>query len=270
MSPPVRLLAPLLLAAAVVLASGCKGKGVLGGSSKAPPEGPPTFEALLAIDSGEPLANEIIDQLERRVEKLEFNAEVGTAGPGETSKVKVYLYAASEPEARKQLEALSNSGRLEFRKVHPRNDQVVESVMAGDSIEPDYTPFEHKWTDDEGTARVDHLLLTKKSSLIGADINKAFPDTTRAGLIQVQLTSKGGKKMQRLTAPMTKGVDRLAIVLNGEVMSAPVVQDTLSTRFVITGIDGDEERERLCSSLMLPLMAELTVESLTAVPAPTP
>ena len=41
-----------------------------------------------------------------------------------------------------------------------------------------------------------------------------------------------------LTSKMRAGVDRLAIVLDGKVLSAPVVQSSLGANFEISGHEG--------------------------------
>ena len=67
--------------------------------------------------------------------------------------------------------------------------------------------------------------------------------------------------MIALTKDMRAGTDRIAIVLDGEVMSAPVVQSApLGRQFVITGMSGYEESRNLANALLNPLKNELQVE----------
>ena len=101
----------------------------------------------------------------------------------------------------------------------------------------------------------------------GKYVKKAWPDPARAGVIQVQLSNEGGKRMIRLTKNMRKTVDRLAIVLDGEVKSAPVVNDILSSSFIIQGINGPNEREDLCAALLNPLENAVDIEEERTVSA---
>lgn len=112
------------------------------------------------------------------------------------------------------------------------------------------------------------LLLEKKPSVTGAHIASAWPDTTREGVLNVTLTPDGGTRMERLTKPMEKGLDRIAIVLNDEVISALVVQAPLKAEFIIQGLRDHDELTGLANALNIPLAAELKLESLTALPAP--
>lgn len=112
------------------------------------------------------------------------------------------------------------------------------------------------------------LLLEKKPSVTGAHIASAWPDTTREGVLNVTLTPDGGTRMERLSKPMEKGLDRIAIVLNDEVISALVVQAPLKAEFIIQGLRDHDELTGLANALNIPLAAELKLESLTALPAP--
>ncbi|MFP6882524.1 MAG: hypothetical protein VCA34_16350 [Roseibacillus sp.] len=64
-----------------------------------------------------------------------------------------------------------------------------------------------------------------------------------------------------------KGLDRIAIVLNDEVISALVVQAPLKAELIIQGLRDHDELTGLANALNIPLAAELKLESLTALPA---
>ncbi|MFP6876765.1 MAG: hypothetical protein VCA37_08045 [Roseibacillus sp.] len=121
------------------------------------------------------------------------------------------------------------------------------------------------YQDTEGEARAE---LEKKPSVTGAHIASAWPDTAREGVLNVTLTPDGGTRMERLTKPMEKGLERIAIVLNDEVISALVVQGPLKAEFIIQGLRDHDELTGLANALNIPLAAELKLESLTALPAP--
>ena len=73
--------------------------------------------------------------------------------------------------------------------------------------------------------------------------------------------------MRNLTSSMQHGRDRLAIVLDGEVNSAPVVQATLSSIFVIEGVGDAEECKNLSATLMNPLENPLLIVKESTVTA---
>ena len=84
----------------------------------------------------------------------------------------------------------------------------------------------------------EEALFVKTQSVLGdADVNEAWPDPTNGGRIIVKLNEEGGKKLRETTARMQHGRDRLAIIVDGRLISAPVVQGTLDSSFVISGFE---------------------------------
>jgi len=73
--------------------------------------------------------------------------------------------------------------------------------------------------------------------------------------------------MIALTTKMRPGIDRIAIVLDGEVISAPVVQQTpLGKHFMISGLDEPGEPQALAIALMNPLENPLKVQEVRPIP----
>ena len=66
--------------------------------------------------------------------------------------------------------------------------------------------------------------------------------------------------MTALTSKMKLGVDRMAIVLNGEALNVATVQAVLGERFVIEGLSKPGEISNLVDSLNHPLETPLRVE----------
>ena len=82
----------------------------------------------------------------------------------------------------------------------------------------------------------------------------------REGQLDVELSEDGAKKMFTLTKNMQHGRDRLAIVLDGKVLSAPTVQSALSKNFQISGMGTAKEAKALAAALLNPLKNPLTLE----------
>lgn len=173
----------------------------------------------------------------------------------------------NEDDARARVARIIAQSPLALRPVHPRNERLAPGVAKCEKVVPGYRLYKHEGVDDLGNKFSHPLLLEKGAELSGLHIRRAVPDPGRAGVINVELTKKGGKFMHELTEPMKKGEDRLAIVLDGVVRSAPVVQGTLFRHFVITGMDDNQERKDLAAALMAPISAQLVLESLTVAPA---
>ncbi len=119
-----------------------------------------------------------------------------------------------------------------------------------------------KYVHDRGARRrgrknvQEMLALREKPVVSGAELDKAQVRRGDAGLeIMVDLTAAGGRKMRDFTDPRNKEFnirhnrDRLAILFDGVVNSAPSIQSTLGARFRITGRFTREEADRICRIL---------------------
>lgn len=83
----------------------------------------------------------------------------------------------------------------------------------------------------------EEVLFVKKEAVLGdADIEQAWPDPTHGNQIQVKLNEEGGRKLKEATAKMRHGQDRLAIIVDGRLVYAPVIQTTIGSSFVISGL----------------------------------
>lgn len=101
------------------------------------------------------------------------------------------------------------------------------------------------------TAAEEELLVTE------LEVDRASMDALR-GSIDVELTARGGETLTRLTRSMQLGKDRLAILLNGTIVCAPVVHAELGCSFFISGQDR-EVNERVVDGLSMPLPVQVRV-----------
>ena len=179
-------------------------------------------------------------------------------GPEETAKIKT---------------TLEKVAKLELREVSPRNNEVgpdkktlAERVEAGSEIIPGYRAYKMKGKDTEKTEFTQPILLSRRMALGGADIANATPSPQQADAVSITLNSEGTDKMIALTKDMRPGVDRIAIVLDGEVISAPVVnQVPLGKQFIVEGLHEPGEVQSLANSLMNPLENPLLIDEFNDV-----
>lgn len=160
---------------------------------------------------------------------------------------------------------LEEAAKLELREVHPQSDSLADQVAAGEHIEPGYKVFAYKFKVNEGTPeereRTTNILLNRRPAVQGNDIVRASPDVMGGGRVDITLDGVGEDKMIALTSPMTEGRDRIAIVLDGNCISAPVVQKVpLGKNFQITGLDAPGEAVTLAKNLMNPINNPLKVD----------
>ncbi|MDB4574987.1 protein translocase subunit SecF, partial [Akkermansiaceae bacterium] len=81
------------------------------------------------------------------------------------------------------------------------------------------------------------------------------------GVINVLLSKEGGKRLTNATKTMTIGSDRMAVVLDDEVLIAPTVNATLGRNFIVEGLDGREEVRTVSNALNNPLKYPLNILS---------
>jgi SecD/SecF fusion protein len=174
-----------------------------------------------------------------------------------------------DPEESERIRTiLEKVAKLELREVHRETDQptpggktLAKQVADGEEFRPGYKAFQLKDKDAQNNEVSRPILLSRRVALGGSDVKNASPSVSKPDAVSILLNSKGGDKMIALTEKMEAGRDRIAIVLDGEVLSAPVVQTVpLGTQFEITGIDKPGEVQNLANALMNPLENPLVVE----------
>jgi hypothetical protein len=114
-----------------------------------------------------------------------------------------------------------------------------------------------------------HVIIVKKALIIGdADVNLAVPNYGLDNDFYVELTDDGAKKIKEATAKMNHGQDRLAIIVEGRLVSAPVVQSPLGGSFIISGLEdlGPREIDDLARKMSGRPPRPAGVEPMPAVP----
>lgn len=172
------------------------------------------------------------------------------------NKILVQIPTTDAAQIEEQREIITKIAHLELLPVHPNNAQLV---AAGQEFVPGYKLYEYKSKNDEGKEYAEKLFLSKRVTLTGNDVSNAMPDGTRPGIVNVTLSGKGGDKMLQLTQNMEHGRDRLAVVLDGRVVTAPTVQSTLSKNFQISGMDAPGEADSVSKVLNNPLESPLRI-----------
>ncbi len=180
-----------------------------------------------------------------------------------------------EPEESEQVEiALETVAKLQLLKVSPRTNEIggadrnslAERVRDGLELLPGSILKELTQEDEVGNITTTPLLLERRGGLGGADIARANPSPGRSDTIDITLNGPGTDKMINLTKDMRPNIDRIAIVLDGKVLSAPVVVSTpLGKQFVINGLTEKGEPKELSNALMNPLENPLIVEQKSIV-----
>ncbi len=169
----------------------------------------------------------------------------------------VKVPGASEEESNRITEILSKTAKLEMKGVHRQSDILAQAVQDGTQFIPNYQVY--PLSRDGGPAIP--MLLAYRNTLTGMHIANAQPNQAVPGNLDIELTSEGAKMMKALTKPMEAGQDRIAIVLDDQVMSAPTLQqDSLGKNFQITGMGTYDDASKLATALNNPLENSLLIE----------
>lgn len=172
---------------------------------------------------------------------------------------------AADPAKREETKAiLTKVAKLQILPVHPRNNELVAE---GRIRVPGYRMYEYTFKNGKNEDVTEKIFLEKRESLTGKDIVRAGVDLGRPGHVNVTLSNEGADKMYNLTSRMQLGHDRMAIVLDDVVKSAPTVQAILSKSFEISGLDAPGEAEALTKVLSNPLTNKLNFESASEISA---
>ena len=168
------------------------------------------------------------------------------------------LDTAKIQEARDQL---SRVAKLEFALVHPQINELVKKIEAGEAIiPPDYRLVVYKYDVGENKKAEEKLLIHKKPDLTGDHITHAFATFQTEWQVSLELDSVGAKRFDELAAAHFH--ERFAILLDGEVKSAPTINaQYFGGRAVISGGRmGEQEARALSSVLENPLQTPVSIE----------
>ena len=149
---------------------------------------------------------------------------------------------------------------LEFALVHQNSDRLI-----ADEITPDgYKKYAYTSKDAQGDKFTRDVLveIENEYGLKGEHITSAYPSRdplTQSPMILFGFNSEGASAMGRLTQQENIG-KQMAIILDGKLLSAPVLQDRITSNGQITGDFTSEEAATIANALLNPLKAPLTIE----------
>ncbi len=192
-----------------------------------------------------------------------------------TDMIIVQMPGVEPEEAQRVRTILETTAKLELREVSPRSEEpgpdgrtLAQRVAAGDEIVPGYRAYKLTNKDQDGNEITSDILLNRRVAVGGNHINRANPSPQRTDAVDITLNGEGTDRMIALTQNMRPGFDRIAIVLDGVVISAPVVQSVpLGRNFIVSGLNDPGEPQNLARALMNPLENGLIIEDERSVSA---
>ena len=165
----------------------------------------------------------------------------------------------------KQIEAtkvnLQRVAKLEFATVAPGGPERVAAIEAGQEIMPPGYVIKTYKTTHEGKEIETQLLVKRRADLTGDHVTSAHAFYDQQGYgVSLSLDQAGAKIFGDLTAQLAPSRGQLAILLDGEVQTAPSVRQAIyGGSAQITGNYTDKEARDLASVLENPLRVPVQI-----------
>jgi SecD/SecF fusion protein len=220
-------------------------------------------------DGGKPrpitpeMQEQAVEAIRKRVDEFGVSEPVITKQGEDHILVQIPGLSTTQVEtARQQLQRVA---KLEFRLVHPNNDQLIRQIESGTAFTPPgYVLLPNV---DNRLAKPEKLLVKRRPELTGQDVAGARPVFEQRGYeVSLSLTRAGAEAFRRVTRDNIN--NRLAIVLDNEVVSAPTIQSEIPNgQASITGNFTAEEAKNLASVMENPLQTPVAIDETRTVSA---
>ncbi|MBI3851687.1 MAG: protein translocase subunit SecD [Verrucomicrobia bacterium] len=201
----------------------------------------------------ERILSQAVEVLRRRVDK--FGVAEPIIQPAGADRILIQLPGLSEAERETARITIQKAAYLEFRLAHPETDDLVLQGIT----EPGYEFLRHPHKSKTGQD-VPGYLVKKKHELTGKSIKSAMVSRNminNSPEIDFVLNDEGAQIFSRVTRENIG--HQLAIVLDGELYSAPVINGEIGARGMIEGSFTPEEAQQLANVLENPLEAPVKI-----------
>jgi SecD/SecF fusion protein len=213
----------------------------------------------ISDDQKRVMLNEAVEVLRKRVDALGVSEPV--IQPEGEDRILIQMPGLSEDVKGQARTNIQRVAYLEFRLVHPDSDSLVAQGLT----EPGYQLMKMKSEDSKSGGKILAMMVKKKPELTGNAIRFARVGHDAVGQAQIEftLTSEGADIFSKVTGENIGHL--LAIVLDGRLISAPVIKGEIGANGVIEGHFKDEEAQSLASALNNPLQVPVKIQSESSV-----
>ncbi len=228
---------------------------------------PPSHGAVFVVEADLSQANgnsnalpDLKETIRRRFAKFGFSMYCESLS---ASRFRVFAPITDSKTVSAAKSMISQGGHLEFRLVHTNSDELVRN---GDAP-ADYELLQHQESQPSGQTQIEKVLVKKQAEagLAGNIVKNArvVRDPMEQPQINFELNPDSALAFAQVTR--TNIGHRLAIVLDGQLYSAPTIQNIIATgNGQISGRFDDTEARLLAVLMDFPLPISTTlVESKT-------
>ena len=205
------------------------------------------------------IAEQAVEVLRRRVDR--FGVSEPVIAPAGGGRILVQLPGLSEADKQQAKAQIQKAAFLEFRMVHPDSEGQISRGI----VPPGYVRLYEMVPSGTPGQRIPQPILVKRASergLSGKHVEGAgvgHDPATGSPYVSFSLRPDGAQLFGEITQAAIG--ERLAIILDGEVVSAPRINGAiLGGNGQITGSFTDKEAFELATSLENPLAAPLEVK----------
>ena len=203
--------------------------------------------------------SQAVEVLRKRVDQ--FGVAEPVIQPAGGNRILIQLPGLSQSVKERAKEQIQKKAYLEFRMVSEDSDKIIRN---GEPIPPGYELLKRVQPQPSGPPQIEEVIVKKKAEngLAGDIVANAMMGRGNLGEPEINftLTSDGGKRFGEVTRNNIGR--RMAIVLDGELYSAPNINGAIETGSgQITGHFTDQEAQGLANVLQNPLRAPLRIVS---------
>ena len=214
--------------------------------------------------------SQAIEVLRKRIDRFGVAEPIIQSAGGNRILIQLPGLSQSDKDSAKQ--QIQKTAFLEFRMVHEQSREIVDE-RTGALLGPipfGYEVLKHVNLQANGQSQLEAYVVKKKpeNGLFGDIVRRAGVQRGNLGEpeIHFELTDEGAKKFGQTTRENLK--HQLAIVLDGELYSAPTIQSAIETgNGQITGSYTIEQANELANVLQNPLKAPLKIVAASDVGA---
>jgi SecD/SecF fusion protein len=215
-----------------------------------------TNKAISSTDISGAL-DQAVEVLRKRVDA--FGVAEPEIKPAGGNRILIQLPGLSEADKNAAATNIQKAAYLEFRMVKEDSDEIIKN---GEPIPPGYQLLKHILPPQDGKPVPPDVVIVKnkaENGLAGDIVKRAQMGRGQLGdpVIEFTLTDDAGTRFGKVTRDNIG--QRLAIVLDGELYSAPRINGEIDNNGEITGHFTDKEAQDLASVLQNPLRAPLKI-----------
>ena len=208
------------------------------------------------------LLEQAVEVIRKRVDQYGVSEPVIT--PQGRDRILVQIAGLDSKQTEEAKSQLQRVAKLEFSIVDEGGSARLDRIKKGEEI-MDPSLVIMPMTTGKDKKETTEILVKRRAGLTGEHVTRAFAFFDQQGYgVSLELDAEGAKIFDEV-ARQNKG-RQMAIILDGEVISAPVLQsDHFGGRAQITGHFTDKEARDLSSALENPLRVPVQIEETRSV-----